>query len=137
MAARRNLAFAGGAMAMSTDHATVAERLAFGRPEDPVRDPDVVHLATRPMTALLGRLLISAIFLISGYAKLTDPGGTIAHMEAVGIPAPHVLVWGAAFAEILGGASILFGFLTRIGAFGLILFLIPTTLLFHAFWRYT
>ena len=122
---------------MSTYNASVVERLAFGRPEDPYTDPNVVHLATRPATALIGRLLLAAIFLISGIAKLTDPGGTIAHMTAAGIPAPDVLVWIAAFAEILGGASLLLGFLTRIGALGLILFLIPTTLFFHAFWNFS
>lgn len=121
---------------MSMD-ATAFERLAYGRVEDPEIDPAVLPLAGRPTTALVGRLLLAAIFLLSGIAKITDPVGTIAHMRSVGIPAADLLVWIAGVAEILGGASLLLGLLARIGALGLILFLIPTTLLFHAFWLYS
>jgi putative oxidoreductase len=31
---------------------------------------------------------------------------------------------------------LIFGFLTRIGALGLILYMIPTTLIFHSFWAF-
>jgi putative oxidoreductase len=112
------------------------ERFAFGRPEDPARDPAIVHVATRSTSALIGRILLGAIFLVSGIAKITDPSGTIAHMEGAGIPAAGLLAWVAGFAEIAGGLSLMFGFLARLGALGLILFMIPTTLLFHDFWNY-
>lgn len=36
--------------------------------------------------------------------------------------------------ELVGGMLILFGFQVRFGGFILFLFLVPTTLLFHAFW---
>jgi putative oxidoreductase len=111
---------------------TVAERIAFGRPFDPVEDP-ATH-APRPTWMLVGRILVATIFLISGFAKLTDPSGTVGYMEAQGIPSAHTLAIIAGGAEVAGGLAILFGFLTRIGAFGLILFLIPTTLIFHDFW---
>jgi putative oxidoreductase len=86
--------------------------------------------------SLLGRLLIAAIFLMSGIAKLTDTPGTVAHMTSMGIPYADTLAVVAGVAEVLGGISIAVGLLTRIGAFGLILFMIPTTLIFHAFWNY-
>ncbi|MBX3155386.1 MAG: DoxX family protein [Deltaproteobacteria bacterium] len=113
-----------------------AERVAFGRVVDPLRDENQAFAAPRPGTMLAGRFLLAAIFFVSGYAKLTDPAGTIAHMTAAGIPAADVLAYVAGFAEILGAVSLLFGFLTRIGALGLILFMIPTTLVFHNFWAY-
>jgi putative oxidoreductase len=55
-------------------------------------------------------------------------------MSEHGIPAPNVLVYVAALAEIFGGLSLLLGFLTRIGALGLTAFLVVTTLVFHDFW---
>ena len=118
-------------------HATsTAERIAFGRPIDPVRDDTPVHVAQRPTTALIGRILIGAIFLVSGIAKLTDTSGTAGYMDAVGIPYARQLAMIAGCAEILGALSIIFGFLTRLGALGLMLFLVPTTFLFHSFWTF-
>jgi putative oxidoreductase len=113
--------------------ATMAERIVFGRPIESTEDLSI-HLAPRPMTALLGRILIASIFLVSGTAKLVDVAGTAAHMTAVGVPFPETLAMFAGVAEVLGAVSLIFGALTRIGAVGLILFMIPTTLLFHNFW---
>jgi len=115
------------------EHATITERFVFGRPIDAVED-QAIHLAPRPATALLGRIAIAAIFLVSGAAKLADVSGTAAHMAAVGIPYPETLAMFVGVAEILGALSLLLGAMTRLGALGLILFLIPATLLFHNFW---
>lgn len=117
------------------ERATMAERLFFGRPLDSTED-DSIHLVPRPFTALLGRLALAAIFLVSGAAKLTDVAGTAAHMSSVGIPYAETLAMFIGVAEILGGLSLVFGALTRLGALGLVLLLIPTTLLFHDFWTF-
>ena len=119
---------------MSMQPVSVAERLAYGRVED-AEDRVQVHLVPRPMTALIGRVLLAAIFLVSGFAKVTDTDGTVAHMVKAGIPAPEILVWIAAAAELCGAAARISGFLTRLGAIALILFLIPTTYYFHDFWN--
>jgi putative oxidoreductase len=116
-------------------HASLAERVAFGRPLDASEDHQI-HVAPRPKTALVGRVLVAAIFLVSGFAKLTNVGETAAHMSGVGIPMAETLAVVAGLAEILGALAIGFGFLTRPGAIGLILFMIPTTLLFHNFWAF-
>jgi putative oxidoreductase len=120
---------------MALENVSIAERIAFGRPEDPDRDPEVIHVVPRPTAALIGRILIAAIFITSGIAKVVDPAGAVGYMKAVGIPQPDVLVWVAALAEILGGLAVLFGFLTRVAALGLLVFLAVTTLCFHAFWN--
>ncbi|HEY5949875.1 MAG TPA: DoxX family protein [Kofleriaceae bacterium] len=85
-------------------------------------------------TALVGRILIAAIFIVSGIAKLTDPAGASGYMTHVGIGNAGTLVYVAGIAELAGGLSLLFGFLTRIGAMGLILLLAIITLYFHNFW---
>ena|SRR5687768_8271456 len=116
--------------------AGIAERLTFGRPVDPVVDDTPVRVADRPATALVGRILIGAIFVMSGIAKLTNTEETVAHMTSAGIPMAHTLAIVAGVAEVAGGLALVFGLLTRLAALGLILFMIPTTLIFHAFWTF-
>ena len=122
-----------------------AERHTFGRPDtDPSRDvrdrdlhdDDLLRDTSLPTTALIGRLLIAAIFLVSGFSKLTDLPGTVEHMAAMRIPYPDTLAVVAGCAELLGAVAVALGFLTRVASAGLILFMIPTTLVFHAFWNY-
>lgn len=115
-------------------HASIAERFAYGTPID--RELDDVHVYSTPRssTALVGRLLLAAIFIVSGIAKLTDPGGATGYMNMAGIPHADTLVYVAGAAEILGGVSLVFGFLARVGSMGLIVLLAITTYYFHAFW---
>lgn len=115
-------------------HPSVAERVAYGTPLDPVADVTPIHMVPRSGTALLGRILISAIFIVSGFAKLTDPAGAMGYMTSAGVPHSDVLVYVAGCAELLGGLAILFGFLTRLASLGLFTFLIITTYFFHHFW---
>jgi putative oxidoreductase len=118
---------------MALTNTSVAERLAYGRPLDPALD-DTIRVVDRPGTALIGRILLAVIFVASGITKLAAYEQSLGFMTSAGLPAPEVLLVLAAIAEIAGGAAILTGFLTRIGALGLIIFLIPTTLIFHRFW---
>lgn len=114
--------------------ASIAERFAWGRPYDPVADDTVVPVVPRSATALVGRILISAIFIVSGIAKLTDPAGASGYMAGVGIGNADTLVYVAGAAELAGGLSLLFGFLTRIGAIGLIVLIAIISFYFHNFW---
>jgi putative oxidoreductase len=124
-------------------HPRIAEHPTFGSPDTDVRheryeiDDDMIRCTSLATPALIGRLLIAAIFLMSGIAKLTDTPGTIAHMTGAGILYADTLAIVAGAAEVLGAIAIATGFLTRVAAVGLILFMIPTTLIFHAFWNYT
>lgn|SRR5262245_31359739 len=87
-----------------------------------------------PSAALAGRIFLSSIFLMSGFAKITDSSGTAAHMEKQGMVAIPFFLAGAIALEIGGGLSVLLGCCTRLGALALIVFLVPTTLIFHDFW---
>jgi putative oxidoreductase len=93
-----------------------------------------VRVAPRPTMMLVGRIALGAIFLMSGVAKLADQQGTLQHMEQAGIPAAHLLLLVAAFAEIFGALALMTGFLARLGAIGLVVYLAITTLVFHHFW---
>jgi len=84
--------------------------------------------------AVPGRVLMSIIFLLSGFGKIANFSYMAGYMESKGAPAPKVLLAIAAAAELVGGLSLLLGLWSRVGALGLFVFLIPTTLMFHNFW---
>ncbi|TAK00094.1 MAG: DoxX family protein [Candidatus Manganitrophaceae bacterium] len=81
--------------------------------------------------ALLGRILIAAIFLMSGLNKIMAPGQTQGYMAQFGIPLTGPLLVGAILLEVGGGLSILLGAFTFWGSLALLIFMIPTTLIFH------
>jgi putative oxidoreductase len=84
----------------------------------------------------IGRLLLSAIFIMSGIHKITAWSETADSMTREGMVAVPLFLLGALTFEIVGGLSVLLGYKTRFGALLLIIFLIPTTLIFHDFWTY-
>ena len=112
---------------------SIAERFAYGTPLDPVDDLEV-HNRPRSVTAFAGRILLAAIFIVSGFAKLSDPASAIGYMNSAGIPHADILVYVAGGAELLGGIALAFGFLTRVAAVGLILVLALINGSMHAFW---
>ncbi len=85
----------------------------------------------QPWLAIAGRVLLAAIFIISGVSKLGDPAGTAAYIASVGIPAPLAVAWGAIALELLGGAALIAGYRVRIAALALALFSLAAALLFH------
>lgn len=78
-----------------------------------------------------GRFLIAIIFLVSAFRKTTSFNATVERMAAKGIPFTEITAVGAIAFEVLGGLMLATGFQPRLGALLLILFLIPTTVLFH------
>lgn len=66
---------------------------------------------------LLGRILLSIMFIMSGWGKLMAPAGTAGYFESVGLPLPQVTVWVVIAVELLGGLAVLVGFKTRYAAY--------------------
>lgn len=79
--------------------------------------------------APFGRLLLSAIFIISGFQKITAYAGTQGHMEAMGV-APALLPL-VILVELGGGLALLLGWQARLAAFLLAGFSLLSGLLFH------
>ena len=78
---------------------------------------------------LLGRVLISAIFILAGFSKIGGFAGTQAYMESMGVPGavlPLVIA-----TELGGGLLILLGLGTRLAALALAGFSILAAVLFH------
>ena len=83
---------------------------------------------------LAGRLLLVALFLPAGIAKLTGFAGTVGYISSVGLPLPSVAAALAAVVEIGGALALLFGFGTRIAALALAGFTLVASFFFHAYW---
>ncbi|MCO5733176.1 DoxX family protein [Rhizobium sp. SSA_523] len=81
---------------------------------------------------LLARILLSFIFITSGFGKLTDPAGTAGMIAGAGLPAATALAYLAGLFEFLAGLAVLIGFQTRIAAFALAVFCIFTGAVFHS-----
>ena len=88
----------------------------------------------KQMAPLVGRVLLALIFVISGFNKLTHFDGTVGYMAMHGLPMVHVLLVASIAIELGGGLMLLLGWHARIAAAAIFLFLIPITLVFHAFW---
>jgi putative oxidoreductase len=83
---------------------------------------------------LIGRLLIAALFLPAGLAKLSGFEGTVGYITSVGLPLPTVAAAVALAVEVLGSVALIVGFKTRIAAAVLAVFTLVASIFFHAFW---
>ncbi len=83
----------------------------------------------------LSRIAISAIFISAIPGKINEFEKTVEYISSKGIPDPiaSVLLVGAIICLIFGSGFFIFGENQRIGSVFLLLFLIPTTIIFHAF----
>lgn len=88
--------------------------------------------STSDLLAAVGRVLLAAIFVLSGVSKLTDPAGTIAYIESAGLPLPSVAYAGAVAVELIGGLLLIAGFQTRLVALAIAAFSIVAAFGFHA-----
>ncbi|MDQ0318803.1 putative oxidoreductase [Pararhizobium capsulatum DSM 1112] len=80
---------------------------------------------------LVGRILLSIIFILAGFGKITALGGTAGYFASMGLPAPMITTVVVALVELLGGIAILVGFQTRIAAYILALFCVATAFIAH------
>lgn len=83
---------------------------------------------------LAARLLIVALFLPAGIAKLTGFDGTVGYIASVGLPLPTVGAALAVAVEIGASLALLAGFGTRIAAAVLAVFTLVASVFFHAYW---
>lgn len=80
-------------------------------------------------TELAGRVLLAAIFLISGLGKIATYSATAGYMASVGVPG--ALLPAVIALEVLGAVAIIVGLQTRIAAFLLAGFTLLAAILFH------
>lgn len=83
---------------------------------------------------LIGRILLSTVFIVSAGMSLASPGETVGYIAAVGLPLPQFGLIAQMLVEIGGGVALLVGYRTRFVAAVLAAFCIATALFFHMNW---
>jgi putative oxidoreductase len=92
-------------------------------------------------TQAVGRVLMSAVFIVFGYLQFTHVGNYIGNPAIVkvaaltgGVLSPTIIAYLVAAIDLIGGLLILVGYQTRWAAIVLIGFVVLTLLLVHTFW---
>jgi putative oxidoreductase len=83
---------------------------------------------------LAARLLLSAMFILAGFAKFGNLEGTAGYIASQGLPLPGLLAFLTAALEVIGGVMVLVGFHARWAALALALFTLLASVIFHAYW---
>jgi putative oxidoreductase len=86
---------------------------------------------TNNIAILVARVLLSFMFIMAGFGKLTDPAGTAGMIAGAGLPASAALAYLAGAFELVTGLAVLLGYQTKIIGFLLAAFCIFTALVFH------
>jgi putative oxidoreductase len=84
---------------------------------------------------LLGRILYAFIFVTAAPNHFTR--GAIAYAAGHGVPLASVAVPLSGILALAGGLSILMGYKAKYGAWLLVFFLVPVTIMMHNFWAIT
>jgi len=90
--------------------------------------------AAQDIGALIGRVLLSAIFIWSGYEKLISAAATQAEFAHLSLPLPEAAWVVAVVVELIGGLALLVGFQTRLVGFVLGVWSIATAVVAHSDW---
>ena len=89
----------------------------------------------------LGRVLLSAVFIVFGVIQFTNVGNYVANPAVVkfatmtgGVLSPTIIAYLVAAIDLFGGILILVGYQTRWAAIVLIAFVVLTLIFVHPFW---
>lgn len=83
------------------------------------------------LVATFGRLLLAAIFLVSGLGKIANPQMTQGYIASAGLPFPLLAYLIAIAIELGCGALLVAGFQTRIVGIAMAVFTVSAALSFH------
>jgi putative oxidoreductase len=84
---------------------------------------------------LIGRILFSLLFLSSAYGHLSQTQAMAGYAKSKGVPSAPAAVIVTGLMLLVGGLMVLLGIWADLGALILAVFLIPTAIIMHGFWR--
>ena len=87
--------------------------------------------------ALVGRILLAALFIISGFGKIGGFEGTAGYIASKGLPMPQVLATLTILIELGGGIMLAVGWKARWAALAIAVFTLLAAVLFHPYWTVT
>jgi putative oxidoreductase len=82
------------------------------------------------IAALVGRILLAVIFIVSGIGKIMDPSPAAGMMAAAGLPANMAM--GVGVFEVVAGVLLAIGLMTRLVSIVLFVYVALTILFFHS-----
>lgn len=86
---------------------------------------------------ILGKILFGGYFIKSGYAHFKNVTMLTGYAQSKKIPSPKIAVLVSGALMLLGGIGIIVGPYTQLATLLVLLFLVPTTLLMHQYWKIT
>jgi putative oxidoreductase len=89
---------------------------------------------SRDWAALVGRILLAAIYVHSGFGKIGGFAGTVGYIQSKGLPMPEVGAILAIVIELGGGLMLIAGWKARWAALAMAAFTLAAAVLFHAYW---
>ncbi len=87
--------------------------------------------------ALVGRILLAAIFVSSGFQKIGGFEGTAGYIASKGLSVPQVLAALTILVELGGGILLVIGWKARWAALAIAVFTLLAAFLFHNYWTMT
>lgn len=85
----------------------------------------------------LGRLIFGGFFVNAAYNHFTNVGMMAGYSASKGVPAPKLAVVGSGLLLLAGGLGVILGFQVQWALLCLVLFLVPTSFIMHAYWKVT
>ena len=89
---------------------------------------------TQDTVALVGRILLAVMFIISGFGKIAGFDGTVGYIASKGLPIAQLVAIGTIAVELGGGIMLAVGFKARWAALALAIFTLLAAIIFHNFW---
>ncbi len=83
----------------------------------------------------IGRVIFGAYFLYSGLMHFKNAKGLHGYAKAKGVPTPELSVFVTGVLLSVGGLGILLNMYVPIACALLLVFMVPTTFIMHAFWK--
>ena len=95
-----------------------------------------VTASYNPTLLLVGRILLSLVFLVAGVRKALTFAATAGYFAKLGMPVPEVMVVLAIIVEVGGAALLIVGWKARQAAWALAIFTLIATFMAHRFWEF-
>ena len=97
---------------------------------------DTFATSSTDVLLLVGRILMSYLFLSAGWGKLTNVVGTAAYFAALSVPSPSVMSYLVGALEVVVGIALILGLATRYVAIVIFIFVLVATAFAHRYWTY-
>lgn len=86
---------------------------------------------------LIGRILFGGFFIMNGINHFTHLSGLTSYAASKKVPSPKLAVIVSGIMLLLGGLGILLGVYVTLSLWLLVIFMIPMSIIMHAFWKET